>query len=94
MDNCRYIEEEDLRKFLTEEEVQTIFPLFDGALETGKIKKSAFRDWVVSSLILFLFLLGLFGFKEVGGSEEMVVYKGKEKKKMSFFIFFFQYLDG
>ncbi|XP_008791431.2 mechanosensitive ion channel protein 10-like [Phoenix dactylifera] len=43
----KYIEEEDLKRFLTREEVHTIFPLFEGALETGKIKKSAFRNWVV-----------------------------------------------
>ncbi|XP_010940811.1 mechanosensitive ion channel protein 10 isoform X1 [Elaeis guineensis] len=43
----KYIEEEDLKRFLTREEVHTIFPLFEGALETGMIKKSAFRNWVV-----------------------------------------------
>ncbi|KAI0499411.1 hypothetical protein KFK09_020314 [Dendrobium nobile] len=43
----KYIYEDDLRRFLTEEEVQTIFPMFEGALDTGRIKKSAFRNWVV-----------------------------------------------
>ncbi|XP_010940812.1 mechanosensitive ion channel protein 10 isoform X2 [Elaeis guineensis] len=43
----KYIEEEDLKRFLTREEVHTIFPLFEGALETGMIKKSAFRNWVM-----------------------------------------------
>ncbi|GLT76178.1 hypothetical protein SLA2020_478530 [Shorea laevis] len=43
----KYIEEEDLLIFLKSDEVNTIFPLFEGALETGKITKSAFRNWVV-----------------------------------------------
>ncbi|KAK4435550.1 Mechanosensitive ion channel protein 10 [Sesamum alatum] len=34
-------------KFLQRVEIHTIFPLFEGALETGKITKSAFRNWVV-----------------------------------------------
>ncbi|KAJ6383999.1 hypothetical protein OIU78_027328 [Salix suchowensis] len=42
-----YIEEEDLLRFLTTVEVHTIFPLFEGAVETGKITKSSFRNWVV-----------------------------------------------
>ncbi|KAK1306500.1 Mechanosensitive ion channel protein 4 [Acorus calamus] len=43
----KYIEEDDLLKFLKIEEVRTILPLFAGAAETRKIKRSAFRDWVV-----------------------------------------------
>lgn len=39
-------------RFLKSVEVHTIFPLFEGALETGKITKSALRNWVVSLLIL------------------------------------------
>ncbi|MBA0727798.1 hypothetical protein Golax_000754, partial [Gossypium laxum] len=46
-----YIEEEDLLKFLNSEEVHTIFPLFEGALETGKISKSSFRNWVVHAYV-------------------------------------------
>lgn len=34
-------------RFLKRVEIHTIFPLFEGALETGKITKSAFRNWVV-----------------------------------------------
>jgi hypothetical protein len=45
----RYIEEEDLLKFLKTVEVHSIFPLFEGAVETGKITKSSFRNWVVSN---------------------------------------------
>lgn len=48
---ARYIEEEDLLRFLKIEEVNTIFPLFEGAIETGKISKSAFRNWVVHAYI-------------------------------------------
>nr|WGO49546.1 mechanosensitive ion channel protein A052810 [Torenia fournieri] len=44
---AKYIEEEDLMRFLKRVEIHTIFPLFEGALETGKITKSAFRNWVV-----------------------------------------------
>ncbi|KAJ6693784.1 hypothetical protein OIU85_004554 [Salix viminalis] len=44
---AKYIEEEDLLRFLTTVEVHTIFPLFEGAVETGKITKSSFRNWVV-----------------------------------------------
>jgi len=45
----RYIEEEDLLRFLKTVEVHSIFPLFEGAVETGKITKSSFRNWVVRS---------------------------------------------
>ncbi|GER56238.1 mechanosensitive ion channel family protein [Striga asiatica] len=44
---AKYIEEDDLMRFLKRVEIHTIFPLFEGALETGKITKSAFRNWVV-----------------------------------------------
>ncbi|CAI0375199.1 unnamed protein product, partial [Linum tenue] len=46
-----YIEEEDLLRFLTTEEVHTIFPLFEGALETGRITKSSFKNWVVRAYV-------------------------------------------
>ncbi|KAF5938960.1 hypothetical protein HYC85_023219 [Camellia sinensis] len=48
---AKYIEEEDLMRFLTRVEIHTIFPLFEGALETGKITKSAFRNWVVRAYL-------------------------------------------
>ncbi|XP_060207775.1 mechanosensitive ion channel protein 10-like [Lycium barbarum] len=44
---AKYIEEEDLMRFLNRVEITTIFPLFEGAVETGRITKSAFRNWVV-----------------------------------------------
>ncbi|KAJ4967119.1 hypothetical protein NE237_018968 [Protea cynaroides] len=43
----KYIDEEDLLRFLNKEEVGNVLPLFEGAVETGKIKKSALRNWVV-----------------------------------------------
>lgn len=43
----RHIEEVDLLRFLTKEEVDLVIPLFEGASETGKIKKSALKNWVV-----------------------------------------------
>ncbi|XP_058086346.1 mechanosensitive ion channel protein 10-like [Magnolia sinica] len=50
-DGEKYIEEDDLLRFLKKDEVHTIFPLFEGAMETGKIKKSAFRNWVVRAYV-------------------------------------------
>ncbi|KAL8170541.1 hypothetical protein V2J09_022345 [Rumex salicifolius] len=47
----RYIEEEDLARFLKREEIHTIFPFFEGALETGRISKSSFRNWVVRAYL-------------------------------------------
>ncbi|KNA14876.1 hypothetical protein SOVF_103470 [Spinacia oleracea] len=44
---AKYIEEDDLSRFLKRNEIHEIFPLFEGALETGKITKSSFRNWVV-----------------------------------------------
>nr|POF27176.1 mechanosensitive ion channel protein 10 [Quercus suber] len=49
--DAKYIDEEDLLKFLKSEEVNTIFPLFEGALETGRITKSSFRNWVVHAYV-------------------------------------------
>ncbi|CAN0880641.1 Mechanosensitive ion channel protein 10 [Linum grandiflorum] len=47
----KYIEEEDLLRFLTIEEVHTIFPFFEGAIETGKITKSSFKNWLVHAYV-------------------------------------------
>ncbi|KAK2999254.1 hypothetical protein RJ639_023867 [Escallonia herrerae] len=49
--SAKYIEEEDLLRFLKSEEVYTIFPLFEGAIETGRITKSSFRNWVVHAYV-------------------------------------------
>ncbi|KAH7679914.1 hypothetical protein IHE45_06G089000 [Dioscorea alata] len=45
----KYIEVEDLLRFLSKGEVEIVLPLFEGAAETGKIKKSALKNWVVKS---------------------------------------------
>ncbi|XP_038985355.1 mechanosensitive ion channel protein 10-like [Phoenix dactylifera] len=44
---CKYIDAEDLLRFFSKEEVDIVLPLFEGAAETGRIKKSALRNWVV-----------------------------------------------
>ncbi|KAE9614555.1 putative mechanosensitive ion channel MscS, LSM domain-containing protein [Lupinus albus] len=46
---AKYIEEEDLMRFLKRVEIHTIFPLFEGALETGKISRSSFRNWMIGA---------------------------------------------
>ncbi|XP_008220553.1 PREDICTED: mechanosensitive ion channel protein 10-like [Prunus mume] len=42
----KYIEEEDLMRFMIKEEVDLVFPLFEGA-DTGRIDRKALTDWVV-----------------------------------------------
>lgn len=41
-----YIDEEDLLRFMIREEVDIVFPLFEGA-ESGRIERKALTDWVV-----------------------------------------------
>ncbi|MCL7045164.1 hypothetical protein MKW94_021942 [Papaver nudicaule] len=50
--DAKYILEEDLLRFLRREDIRTILPFFDGAVETGQIKKSAFRNWATSIPLL------------------------------------------
>ncbi|XP_051131453.1 mechanosensitive ion channel protein 10-like [Andrographis paniculata] len=45
----KYIEEDDLLRFLPKEEVENAIPLFEGAAESKRIKRSAFRNWVVKA---------------------------------------------
>ncbi|XP_062233349.1 mechanosensitive ion channel protein 10-like [Phragmites australis] len=47
----KYIEEVDLLRFFTKEEVDLVIPMFEGASETGKIKKSALKNWVVKAYL-------------------------------------------
>ncbi|TVU12155.1 hypothetical protein EJB05_45785, partial [Eragrostis curvula] len=47
----KYIEEVDLLRFFNKEEVELVLPMFEGASETGKIKKSALRNWVVKAYL-------------------------------------------
>ncbi|CAN1147917.1 Mechanosensitive ion channel protein 10 [Linum perenne] len=42
----KYIEEEDLLRFMIKEEVDLFFPLIEGS-ESGKVDKKAFTEWVV-----------------------------------------------
>ncbi|XP_031497075.1 mechanosensitive ion channel protein 10 isoform X2 [Nymphaea colorata] len=49
--DSKYIDEEDLLRFLSKEDVQKILPQFAGAAELGKVKKSAFRKWVVNAYL-------------------------------------------
>ncbi|XP_027338360.1 mechanosensitive ion channel protein 10-like [Abrus precatorius] len=43
----KYIEKEDLLRFMKNEEVENVFPLFEGAVETGKIKRKSLKNWLV-----------------------------------------------
>nr|WGO49551.1 mechanosensitive ion channel protein B071963 [Torenia fournieri] len=45
----KYIDEQDLLRFMPKEEVDNAIPLFEGAAETKRIKKSSFRNWVVKA---------------------------------------------
>ncbi|KAL6005855.1 hypothetical protein ACLOJK_039900 [Asimina triloba] len=44
-----YVDEEDLLQFLKEDEVRTMLPYFEGANETRRIERSAFKKWVVKA---------------------------------------------
>lgn len=47
----KYIEEEDLLRFLKKEEVDNVLVMFEGAAGTGKIKRSALKNWLVNVYI-------------------------------------------
>ncbi|KAJ9538421.1 hypothetical protein OSB04_031154 [Centaurea solstitialis] len=44
----KYIGEDDLLRFMNEEDVKKVLSLFQGAVETGKIKRKLFSNWVVN----------------------------------------------
>ncbi|KHG26616.1 Mechanosensitive ion channel 10 -like protein [Gossypium arboreum] len=44
--NRNYIDEDDLLRFMIKEEVDLVFPLFEGS-STGKIDRKSFTNWVV-----------------------------------------------
>ncbi|KAK7280608.1 hypothetical protein RJT34_25673 [Clitoria ternatea] len=46
---CRYIYPEDLMRFMQEDEATKTMSLFEGASDTGKISKSALKNWVVNA---------------------------------------------
>lgn len=43
------IDEDDLLRFMIKEEVELVFPLFEGS-STGKIDKKSFTNWVVRKI--------------------------------------------
>ncbi|XP_065851167.1 mechanosensitive ion channel protein 10-like isoform X1 [Euphorbia lathyris] len=45
---CKYIDEEDLLRFMKKDEVDNVIPLFEGGTETGKIKRKALKNWLVN----------------------------------------------
>lgn len=44
----RSIDEEDLLRFMKKEDVDNVIPLFEGAAERKRIKRSALKNWLVS----------------------------------------------
>ncbi|XP_050382244.1 mechanosensitive ion channel protein 10-like [Argentina anserina] len=46
--NSKYIEEDDLCRFLKKEEVELVFPLFEGGAENRKIRKKQLKNWLVN----------------------------------------------
>lgn len=46
----RYIEEEDLLRFMIKEEVDLFFPLIEGS-DTGKIYRKALINWAVRCIV-------------------------------------------
>ncbi|KAK2458963.1 mechanosensitive ion channel protein [Trifolium repens] len=46
---CRFIHPEDLMRFMREDEAIKTISLFEGALDTGRISKSALKNWVVNA---------------------------------------------
>ncbi|KAG4990734.1 hypothetical protein JHK87_024191 [Glycine soja] len=43
----KYIEKDDLLRFMKIEEVENVLPLFEGAVETGRIKRKSLKNWLV-----------------------------------------------
>jgi hypothetical protein len=50
----------DLLRFFSKEEVDLAIPMFEGASETGKIKKSALKNWVVMGKKINAFTISVF----------------------------------
>ncbi|GKV17889.1 hypothetical protein SLEP1_g28344 [Rubroshorea leprosula] len=44
----KYIEEEDLLRFLKKQEVDILLPMFEGTAGTGQIKRKALKNWLVN----------------------------------------------
>ncbi|GAU27988.1 hypothetical protein TSUD_373830 [Trifolium subterraneum] len=43
----KYIDKEDLLRFMKIEEVENLLPLFEGAVETRRIKRKSLKNWLV-----------------------------------------------
>ncbi|KAK7411883.1 hypothetical protein VNO78_03326 [Psophocarpus tetragonolobus] len=43
----KYIEEDDLLRFMKNGEVENVLPLFEGAVEIGRIKRKSLKNWLV-----------------------------------------------
>ncbi|XP_031372723.1 mechanosensitive ion channel protein 10-like [Punica granatum] len=43
----KYIKEEDLLRFMEKKDVDNVIPLFEGAAEKRKIKRSALKNWLI-----------------------------------------------
>ncbi|KAL2327245.1 hypothetical protein Fmac_020672 [Flemingia macrophylla] len=43
----KYIEKDDLLRFMTREEVENLLPLFEGGVVTGRIKRKSLKTWLV-----------------------------------------------
>lgn len=57
----RYIEEEDLLRFMIKEEVDHVLPLFEG-MENGRIERTVLTNWVVRPVEFHLEIQFLTGF--------------------------------
>ncbi|XP_038878911.1 mechanosensitive ion channel protein 10-like [Benincasa hispida] len=47
----KYIDEDDLFRFMSKEEIDNVLPLFEGGVETGKIKRKTLKNWLVNVYI-------------------------------------------
>ncbi|XP_047147393.1 mechanosensitive ion channel protein 10-like isoform X2 [Vigna umbellata] len=50
-----YIDKDDLLRFMKNEEVENLLPLFEGAVETRRIKRKSLKNWL---LLLVVFMFG------------------------------------
>ncbi|XP_022636175.1 mechanosensitive ion channel protein 10-like isoform X2 [Vigna radiata var. radiata] len=50
-----YIDKDDLLRFMKNEEVENVLPLFEGAVETRRIKRKSLKNWL---LLLVVFMFG------------------------------------
>ncbi|GMY36393.1 mechanosensitive ion channel protein 10-like [Fagus crenata] len=53
----KYMDEEDLLLFMKKEEVDNVLPLFEGAAETGKIKRKSLKNWLELNRLVSMIVL-------------------------------------